>query len=89
MKSLIDEIYDLDIFRLTEIASENSEYKSVFNRLVKLKAELLKAYPDCADIFNEYQTIEGKAHCLDSRNEFRKGFKAGAQLVLEMIKPIK
>ena len=88
MKSLIDEIYDLDIFRLSELGRESNEYKSVFNKLVKVEAELLKAYPDCADIFNEYQTIEGKAHCLDSRNEFRKGFQAGAQLILEMIKPI-
>ena len=89
MKSLIDELYDLDMFRLTKLGKESSEYKSVFNKLVKVEAELLKAYPDCADIFNEYQTIEGKAHCLDSRNEFRKGFKAGAQLVFEIIKPIK
>ena len=89
MKNLIDELYDLDIFRLSKLGSEDSEYKSVFSRLVKLEAELLKAYPDCTDIFNEYQSMEGKLHSLDNRNEFRKGFQAGAQLVLEMIKPIK
>ena len=89
MINLIDELYDLDIFRLTELASESSEYKSAFNRLIKLEEELLKAYPDCKDVFNEYQTIEGKLHSLDNRNEFRKGFQAGAQLVLEMVKPIK
>ena len=89
MINLIDELYDLDIFRLTELARESSEYKSTFNRLVKLESELLKAYPDCKDIFNEYQTTEGKLHSLDNRNEFRKGFQAGARIVLEMIKPIK
>ena len=89
MINLIDELYDLDIFRLTALASEGSEYKSTFNRLIKLEEELLKAYPDCKDIFNEYQTTEGKLHSLDTRNEFRKGFKAGAQIILEIIKPIK
>lgn len=89
MINLIDELYDLDIFRLTELGSENSEYKSVFNRIIKLEAELLKSYPDCSDLFNEYQTAEGKLHSLDSRNEFRKGFQAGARIVLEIIKPIK
>ena len=89
MINLIDELYDLDIFRLTELARESSEYKSTFNRLIKLESELLKAYPDCKDIFNEYQTAEGKLHSLDSRNEFRKGFQAGARIVLEIIKPIK
>ena len=89
MKNIIYELYDLDIFRLTELGSENSEYKSTFNRLIKLEEELLKSYPDCKDIFNEYQTAEGKIHSLDNRNEFHKGFQAGAQLLLEMIKPIK
>ena len=89
MNDIIDEIYDLDLFRLTDLASESSEYKSVFNRLIKLESELLKAYPDCTDIFNEYQTTEGKLHSLDNRSEFRKGFKAGAQLIMEIIKPIK
>ena len=88
MINLIDELYDLDIFRLTELVSEDSEYKSVLNKLVKLESELFKTYPDCTDIFNEYQSAEGKLHSLDNRNEFRKGFKAGAQLILEMIKPI-
>ena len=89
MINLIDELYDLDIFRLTALASESSEYKSTFNRLIKLEEELLKAYPDCKDMFNEYQTTEGKLHSLDNRNEFRKGFKAGAQLIIEIIKPIR
>ena len=88
MINLIDELYDLDIFRLTELTSESSKYKSTFNRLIKMEEELLKTYPDCKDMFNEYQTTEGKLHSLDNRNEFRKGFKAGAQLVLEIIKPI-
>ena len=29
MKNLIDELYDLDTFHLTELASESSEYKYV------------------------------------------------------------
>ena len=84
MKNLIDELYDLDVFRLTEINSESSEYKSVFSKLVKLETEFLKTYPDCKDIFNEYQTTEGKLHSLDNHNEFRKGFIAGAQIMIEI-----
>ena len=88
MKNLIDELYDLDIFRLTELANESNEYKATFNRLVKLEVELLKAYPDCKDIFNEYQTTEGKLHSLDNHNEFRKGFIAGAQIMIEILTTI-
>ena len=89
MKNLIDELYDLDIFRLTELNSMSSEYKATFNRLVKLEAELLKSYPDCKDIFNEYQTTEGQLHSLDNRNEFRKGFQAGAQIMIEILTTIR
>ena len=48
-----------------------------------------KAYPDRTDILDEYQSADIELHNLSNRNEFRKGFKVGAQLVLEMIKPIK
>lgn len=88
MKNLIDELYDLDIFRLTELNSESSKYKSIFNRLIKLEEELLKVCPDCKDIFNEYQTTEGKLHSLDNHNEFRKGFIAGAQIMIEVFTTI-
>lgn len=85
MKNLIDELYDLDIFRLPEISREDNEYKATFNRLVKLEAELLKAYPDYTDIFNEYQSAEWKLYSLDNRNEFRKGFQTGAQIMIEIL----
>ena len=89
MKSLIDEIYDLDMFRLSELGRESSEYKSVFNSLVKLEAELLKTYPDCKDIFIEYQVTEGNLHSMNNRNEFRKGFIAGAKMMLEILTSMK
>ena len=49
----------------------------------------LYSYPDRTDILDEYQSADIELHNLSNRNEFRKGFKVGAQLVLEMIKPIK
>lgn len=89
MKNLIDELYDYDLFHLTEIVDMDGSYKAALDRLVKAEAELRKAYPDCTDILDEYQTADIDLHNLSNRNEFRKDFKVGAQLVLEMIKPIK
>lgn len=89
MRNLIDELYDFDLFHLTEIADVDDAYKSAMDRLVNAEAELLKAFPDCKDILDEYQSADIVLHNLSNRNEFRKGFKVGAQLVLEMIKPIK
>ena len=89
MRNILDKLYDLDLFHLTEIADVDGEYKSAMDKIVNAEAELLKAFPDCKDILDEYQSADIDLHNLSNRNEFRKGFRAGAQLVLEMIKPIK
>ena len=89
MRSILDELYDYDLFHLTEIEDTDEAYRAALDRLVKAEAELKKAYPDSSDILDEYQTADIELHNLSNRNEFRKGFKVGAQLVLEMIKPIK
>ncbi len=80
-RNILDELYDYDLFHLTEIEDVDGLYKA--------EAELKKAYPDSEDILDEYQSADIELHNLSNRNEFRKGFKVGAQLVLEMIKPIK
>lgn len=89
MRNILDELYDYDLFHLTEIEDTDGTYRTALDRLVKAEAELKKAYPDSTDILNEYQSAVIDLHNISNRNEFRKGFKVGAQLVLEMIKPIK
>lgn len=89
MRNILDELYDYDLFHLTEVTDVDGEYKSAMNRLLKAETELLKAFPDCKDILDEYQSADIDLHNLSNRFEFRKGFRAGAQLILEMIKPIK
>lgn len=88
MKSLINELYDLHLSH-HDTDNEYSEYQSTLDRLIKLEAELLKTYPDCKEILEEFQTAGGDLHSIANRIEFRKGFQVGAHLVLEMIKPIK
>ena len=89
MRNILDELYDCDLFHLTEIADVEGEYKSAMDRLLKAETELLKAFPDCKDILDEYQSADIDLHNLSNHFEFRKDFRAGAQLALEMIKPIK
>lgn len=88
-KNILDELYDYDLFHLTEIEDTDGAYKAALDRLVKAEAELRKACPDSTDILDEYQSADIDLHNLSNRNEFRKGFKVGAQLIIEMIKPIK
>ena len=87
MKNIIDELYDLHLSH-HDTDNEDKEYQSTLDRLIKLEAELLKVYPDCKEILEEFQTAGGAFHSFANRNEFRNGFRIGAQLVFEMIKPI-
>ncbi|MCM1228411.1 MAG: myb domain-containing protein [Clostridium sp.] len=89
MKNILDELYDLDLFHLTKIEDVDGAYKSAMDRLLTAETELLKTFPECKAILNEYQSADIDLHTRSNQNEFRKGFKVGAQLVLEMIKPIK
>ena len=86
MKSIIDELYNQELFRSFKITSE--EYKATLNHLVKLEAEILSTYPDIKELLDDYQSAESKLTRLSNRIDFRLGVKLGAQLVLEMMKPI-
>jgi hypothetical protein len=89
MKNLIDELYDLDVFHTSEIADVDGEYKSAMDRLLKAETALMNVSHDYRSILEEYQSADIDLHNLSNRNEFRKGMRVGAQLVLEMFKPIK
>ena len=89
MKDIIDELYDLHLSNKNDTENEDIAYQSALDRLIKLESELLKTYPDCKELLENFQTADGDLHSIANRIEFRKGFKVGAQLVLEMIKPIR
>ena len=89
MKDIIDELYDLHLPNKNDVENENKEYQSTLDRLIKLEADLLKTYPDCKELLDEFQTAGSDLHSIANRIEFRKGFRIGAHLVLEIIKPIR
>ena len=89
MKDIIDELYDLHLLNKNDVENEDKEYQSTLDKLIKLEAELLKTYPDCKELLDEFQTAGGDLHSIANHIEFRKGFRIGAQLIFEMIKPIR
>ena len=89
MKSILDELYGSNLFRLTRLADVGDEYRKAMERLLKAETKLLKALHDCSELLDEYQSAEIDLNELSNRYEFSKGFSLGAHLVLEMIKPVK
>lgn len=70
MKNILDELYEWDLFHITEIADVDGEYRKTMDRLLKAETELLKAFPDCKEIFDEYQTADVNLQNLSNRHEF-------------------
>ena len=67
-RNILDELYDYDLFHLTEIEDTDGSYKKALDRLVKAEAELKKAYPDSTEILDEYQSADIELHNLANRN---------------------
>ena len=86
---IIDVLYDSDTFRLTELETVDDRYKAALDRLISIERSFKELCSDCQKLFEEYQTADIDLHNLSNRNEIRLGFRVGAQLVLEMLKPIK
>ena len=89
MKNILDELYDCSLFHLNRITDVGDKYRKAMERVLKAETELLKSFPDCRELLDEYQSAEIDPTDLANRYEFSKGFRLGAQLVLEMLKPIK
>ena len=89
MKTLLDELYEWDLFHLNYFDDKDDEYKAALDRMLEAENKLRNAYPDCDNLLEEYQSADTALHVLTNRSDFKKGVMAGAQLVLEMIKPIK
>ena len=89
MKNILDELFDSGLFHLTKITDVGDVYRQAMERLLKAETELLKAFPDCRELLDEYQAAEIAQTDLSNRYDFIQGFRLGAQLVLEMLKPIK
>ena len=89
MKDLLDELYDYDLFHLTANDSKDEEYRAALNKLVGLEADILKALPEIKVLLEEYQSIDNDLIRISNRSDFRMGVRFGAQLMLEMMRPLK
>lgn len=63
------------------------EYIKCLSKLTELEAELLNRYPDITDLLNQFQNIQSEANSIAEYEMFAAGFRSGAQLMLEMLRP--
>ena len=86
--SIIEEIYNADILHISRTDHAGGEYQKLLSSIVSAEDELYEKFPEAAEMLKKYQDIESEFYSICHRIDFVNGFKIGAQLVLEMIKPV-
>ena len=89
MKTILEELYGFDYFHLRVKGTETAEEREALKNLIEAEKAIKEAYPDCTELLEKYQAAENIVADLESRREFVKGFRAGAQIFLEMMQPVR
>ena len=71
-----------------EFNIRSKEHKAAVAKLAKAEAELLKRCPEVAELVNEFEEAQGKVMDITVYQAFETGFRAGAQIMAEMLKPL-
>ena len=88
MKSIIEEMYNGDMFPLRTYSLDSKEYDSILGELVDSENALLHTYPEIKEMFDRYQDAQIRLTSFTNRSEFVNGVRVGAQSMLDMLKKI-
>lgn len=87
--NIIEKMYDGDLFPIGTYDHRGKEYMKAMDDLISAETELLNTYPQIKELFNKYQDAQIALISINNRQEFVNWFRIGAQMAMEMIKPIK
>lgn len=88
MENIIDIIYDSNLLHISDISDVGQEYNDAMKRLCMIEKKMLEQHPEIKGVFDEYQSATIDLTGLSNRHEFAKGMRVGAQIILEIIKPL-
>lgn len=71
-----------------EVDVSYSEYYRAGDKVDEIKAKILKRYPDLVQLMDDYTNAQMEQTNLGAYHHFSVGFRAGAQLMLEMLKEL-
>ena len=88
MNNIIEQMYNGDLFPSGKLEYSGEDYCKAMDELVSIEDTLLKTYPQIYDLFRKYQDAQIQIMNLSNGQEFVRGFRVGAQIALEMVRPI-
>ena len=88
MNNIIEQMYNGDLFPSGKLEYSGEDYCKAMDELVSIEDTLLKTYPQIYNLFRKYQDAQIQIMSLSNGQEFVRGFRVGAQIALEMVRPI-
>ncbi|MDE6728923.1 MAG: hypothetical protein K2J80_13465 [Oscillospiraceae bacterium] len=71
-----------------EVSMNCPEYYRAGDKVSECRANILKQFPDLAQLMDEYENAQMEQNELGRFHEFSVGVRVGAQLMLEMMKEL-
>ena len=88
MKSILEEMYNGTLRPFSEVHTHSAEREKFAEKHLTAEQNFLEQYPECREAFEkllaEYAEFESYIAC----EQFQLGFRAGAQMMMEMLRPI-
>lgn len=88
MEDIIKELYYGDII-LGDLTVQTKEYPKKRKEIVKAEEKLLEKFPEHRELLEDYFLERAGLESISEYQQFLLGFRTGAQLILEMLKPLK
>lgn len=88
MKSIIEEMYYGDLSPFGDIQIKTEQYLAKRKDVLKIEDELLEKFPESKELLEHYFFEYGMVTDISDYQQFLLGFRVGAQIMLEMLKPI-
>ena len=71
-----------------ELHFNSTEYSHALHDTSAAEQKLLQQHPECRELFAVYREEQMKLVSISEYEQFLLGFRAGAQLMLEMLGPL-
>lgn len=88
MKSIIEGMYNGTLYPFSELHIKSAKRDELIKKHLTAERDFLAHYPECKEtlekLLSEYAEFEGYV----AYEQFQLGFRAGAQMMFEMLQPI-
>ena len=89
MSDMIKGLYYGTHYPFGEMHEQTAEREAAVKRFRAAEARFVEEHPDCKEAIDALLSEFSELDSYTSYEQFELGFRAGAQMVLEMLRPIK